>query len=60
MLTLETIIKELQGKNYAEIARLANLTRAYVSAIAAGKHLNPRYETIKKISDALALYVEGK
>lgn len=53
MLTIEEIKQELQGKNYSEIARKSNLTRSYISAIAAGKHMNPRYETIKKISEAL-------
>lgn len=54
MMTIEEIREALQGKNYAEIARKTNLTRAYISAISNGKHLNPRYETIKKLSEALA------
>lgn len=53
MMTLEDIKKKLEGKNYSEVARNAGLTRAYVSAIMAGKHLNPRYATIKKLSEAL-------
>jgi len=53
MHTLEEIVKQLQGKNHSEIARKAGVTRAYVNAIANGKHLNPRYETIKKLSKAL-------
>jgi transcriptional regulator with XRE-family HTH domain len=53
MMTLEDIKKKLEGKNYSEVARSAGLTRAYVSAIMAGKHLNPRYETIRKLSEAL-------
>ena len=54
MHTLEEIVKQLQGKNHSEIARRAGVTRAYVNAIAKGKHLNPRYETIKKLSEALS------
>lgn len=54
MMTLEEIKKRMQGKNYSEIARRAGITRAYVSAIMAGKHLNPRYETIKKLNEALS------
>lgn len=54
MMTLEDIKKKLEGKNYSEVARKAGITRAYVSAIMAGKHLNPRYETIKKLSEALS------
>lgn len=54
MHTLDEIVKQLQGKNHSEIARKAGVTRAYVNAIANGKHLNPRYETIKKISEALS------
>lgn len=53
MMTLEQIKKKLKGRNYSEVARRAGITRAYVSAIMAGKHLNPRYETIKKLSEAL-------
>lgn len=53
MLTIEEIREKLKGENYSAVARKAKLTRAYVSAIAAGKHLNPRYETVKKISEAL-------
>ena len=53
MKTLEQVINELQNKNHAEVASKAGLTRSYVNAIAKGKHLNPRYETVKKISDAL-------
>lgn len=53
MRTLDEIIEQLQGKNHSEIARKAGVTRAYVNAIANGKHLNPRYETIKKLSEAL-------
>lgn len=54
MMTLEDIKKKLEGKNYSEVARKAGITRAYVSAIMAGKHLNPRYETIKKLSEVLS------
>lgn len=54
MHTLDEIVKQLQGKNHSEIARKAGVTRAYVNAIANRKHLNPRYETIKKISEALS------
>lgn len=53
MLTLEQIIEKLNGKNFSEVAKRAGITRAYVSAIASGKHLNPRYDTIKKLSEAL-------
>lgn len=53
MQSLEDIVKKLQGSNHSEIARESGLTRAYVNAIAKGKHLNPRYETVKKLSEAL-------
>lgn len=53
MMSIEEIIKRLDGKNYSEIARKSRLTRSYVSAIASGKHLNPRYETVRKISEAI-------
>lgn len=53
MHTLDEIVKQLQGRNHSKIARKAGVTRAYVNAIANGKHLNPRYETVKKLSEAL-------
>ncbi|MGB3724294.1 MAG: helix-turn-helix domain-containing protein [Glaciecola sp.] len=54
MKTLEEIVKSLKGKNHADIARKAGMTRAYVNALSQGKHLNPRYETIRKLSEVLS------
>lgn len=53
MQTLDEIVKQLQDRNHSEIARKAGLTRSYVNAIAKGKHLNPRYETLVKLNEAL-------
>lgn len=54
MQPLEKIIASLNKcDNLSEVARKAGLTRAYVSAIAKGKHMNPRYETLVKLNEAL-------
>jgi len=53
MMTLEQIRKKLEGKNMSEIARRIGVTGAYLSAIKRGDKLNPSYEVIKKLSEAL-------
>lgn len=53
MMTLEEIQEALAGKNLSEIARKVGVTRSYIHALATGKRLNPSYEMVKKLSDAL-------
>jgi len=53
MKTLEEIQEQLQLMNNARIADKAGLTRAYVNALANGTRLNPTYNTLKKINDAI-------
>lgn len=54
MLTLEEIVKRLETRNMSKIARDIGVTGAYLSAIKNGKKINPSYETIKKLSEALS------
>ena len=51
---IEELARQLQGKNHAEIARRAGLTRAYVNAIAKKVRTNPTLETANKILAAIA------
>ena len=51
---IEELARQLQGKNHAELARRAGLTRAYVNAIAKKVRTNPTLETANKILAAIA------
>lgn len=53
MMSLEQIQEELKERNMSEIAREVGVTGAYLSAIKRGVKVNPSYETVKKLSDAL-------
>lgn len=53
MLTLEQIINRLADRNLAVVAREIGVTRAYLSAIRAGRASNPSYDMVKKLSDYL-------
>lgn len=54
MLTLEEIQARLASHpNLSELSRQVGLTRSYLSALALGKRLNPSYDTLKKLSEAL-------
>lgn len=53
MMSLEQIQEKLKEKNMSEIAREIGVTGAYLSAIKRGVKVNPSYETIKKLSEAL-------
>lgn len=51
MKSLEEITEELKKYNFSEVARNVGVTRAYISALANGKRLNPTYELLVKIND---------
>lgn len=53
MKPLEELTEELKNHNLSEVARSIGVTRAYISALANGKRLNPTYEIIKKINEYL-------
>ena len=54
MLTLEEIQERLSDRNLSEVARRIGVTGAYLSAIKRGVKVNPSYEMIKKLSEALS------
>lgn len=56
MKTLEELTEELKQCNLSDVARSIGVTRAYVSALASGKRLNPTYEIICKLNE----YMENK
>ena len=51
MLSLDEIRAQLEGCNYAEVARYCGCTRSYIQSIATIKRINPSYDTVKKLSD---------
>jgi len=53
MMSLEEIREQLHKRNMSEVARNIGVTSAYLSAIKRGVKINPSYETIKKLSEAL-------
>jgi transcriptional regulator with XRE-family HTH domain len=51
-------LKKIQARlldhgNYADIARKVGCTRSYIQAIAAGSKINPSYQMLKRIAEAL-------
>ena len=53
MMSLEEIREQLNKRNMSEVAREIGVTSAYLSAIKRGVKVNPSYDTVKKLSEAL-------
>ena len=53
MMSLEEIREKLNKRNMSEVAREIGVTSAYLSAIKRGVKVNPSYDTVKKLSEAL-------
>lgn len=53
MNNLNELVKRLQGKNISEIARRAQITRAYIYFLISGERANPTYHTMRAIEKAI-------
>jgi transcriptional regulator with XRE-family HTH domain len=51
-MTIEKLVKLLDGLNYSEVARRAKVTRAYISVIARGLPVNPTVNMAERIAKA--------
>jgi transcriptional regulator with XRE-family HTH domain len=52
------VLRKKKCMSYADIAKEAGLTPAYICYLAKGKRLNPSLETMQKIAQALGEKVE--
>jgi len=51
-MTMDKLVKLLDGLNYSEVARRAKVTRAYISVIARGLPVNPTVNMVERITKA--------